>query len=160
MEQKAWNLRPEDIETRSLAIIDSEAGEHGYSQRQWSIVRRMIHTTADFDWDGITIFSNGAIEKGLDSLKSGCTIFTDTQMAKMGISPWRMDPLGVDVRCLISRGQTIARATAEATTRAVAAMDLAVETNPEAVFVIGNAPTPPCCACWSTPRRAGPSRAW
>lgn len=141
MNQQSWNLKPDDIEARSLAIIDSEAGEHGYSPKQWAIIRRMIHTTADFDWANITMISDEAIATGIKALNNGCTIFTDTQMAQMGISPWRMEPLNVDVRCLISRGQTIARATAGATTRAVAAVDLAVETNPEAIFVIGNAPT-------------------
>lgn len=140
-ENHAWNLKPGDIETRSMEIIDSEAGDHGLSSLQWAIVRRMIHTTADFDWAKTTLFSQEAIDRGIAALRSGCTIYTDTQMAKMGISPWRLEPLGVEVRCLISRGQTIARATAGPTTRAVAAVDIAVEADPGAMFVVGNAPT-------------------
>ncbi|MCB2190058.1 MAG: precorrin-8X methylmutase [Deltaproteobacteria bacterium] len=141
MERDTWNLNPSDIETRSMAIIDAQAGEHGWLPDQWQIVRRMIHTTADFEWAGITIMQDQALESGLKALTKGCTIFTDTQMAMMGISPWRVGPLGVDVRCLINYEPVMARAAENGTTRAVAAVDLAVESDSRAVFVVGNAPT-------------------
>lgn len=141
MDKQAWDLKPEDIETRSMAIIDAQAGAHEWPRRQWPVVRRMIHTTADFDWAEITLIQNGALDSGLGALSAGCTIFTDTQMAKMGISAWRLAPLGADVRCLIGDERVRAHAAEAGTTRAVAAVDLAVETDPHAVFVIGNAPT-------------------
>jgi precorrin-8X/cobalt-precorrin-8 methylmutase len=141
MDGQAWNLKPDDIETRSLAIIDDEAGAHGWPPREWAIVRRMIHTTADFEWAKITLFHDQAIESGLKALSRSCTIFTDTQMARMGVSPWRIDKCGSQVRCLMNDEATIARAAKNGTTRAVAAMDLAVDMDLEAVFVIGNAPT-------------------
>jgi precorrin-8X/cobalt-precorrin-8 methylmutase len=68
MDGQAWNLKPDDIETRSLAIIDDEAGAHGWPPREWAIVRRMIHTTADFEWAKITLFHDQAIESGLKAL--------------------------------------------------------------------------------------------
>jgi precorrin-8X/cobalt-precorrin-8 methylmutase len=141
MDGQAWNLKPDDIETRSLAIIDDEAGSHGWPPREWAIVRRMIHTTADFDWAKITLFHDQAIESGLKALSREFTIFTDTQMAKMGISARRIEALDGQVRCLMNDEVARARAAKNGTTRAVAAMDLAVDLNPEAVFVIGNAPT-------------------
>lgn len=141
MDGQTWNLKPEDIEARSMAIIDAEAGPHGWSPQEWNIIRRMIHTTADFDWAEISLIQQKAVDKGIEALSTGCTIFTDTQMAKVGISPWRVDSLGVEVHCLISDHEVRAMAAKNGTTRSVAAMDLAVERNPRAVFVIGNAPT-------------------
>jgi len=141
MNGQAWNLKPDDIETRSLAIIDDEAGEHGWPPREWAILRRMIHTTADFEWAKITLFQDQAIESVLKAFSREFTIFTDTQMARMGISPRRIEALGGDVRCFMGDEVASARAAKNNTTRAVAAMDLAVDMDPEAVFVIGNAPT-------------------
>ncbi len=141
MEEASWNLAPGDIETRSMAIIDDQVGPHDWSPEAWQVVRRMIHTTADFDWARITLISPGALASGKEALASGCTIFTDTQMARMGISAWRLEPLGARVRCLMGEPEVKARATDAGTTRAVAAMDLAVGMDPEAVFVVGNAPT-------------------
>lgn len=141
MEQQAWNMKPNDIEARSMAIIDAEAGAHEWPPKKWAVIRRMIHTTADFDWAGITLINELALECGVKALSGGCTIFTDTQMARMGISTWRIESLGVDTRCLMGDEVVSVRAAKNGTTRAVAAVDLAVDMDPEAVFVIGNAPT-------------------
>ncbi len=141
MDQRNWNLRPGDIEARSMAIINSEAGEHSWPPDQWAVIQRMIHTTADFDWAEITLIQDQAVKQGMEALAGGCTIFTDTKMAQMGISSWRVGPLGVEVKCLIGREEVLERAARQNTTRSLAAMDLAVEADPEAVFVIGNAPT-------------------
>jgi precorrin-8X/cobalt-precorrin-8 methylmutase len=141
MHGQAWNMKPDDIETRSLAIIDAEAGDHGWPPQDWAVIRRMIHTTADFDWPEITLIHEKALASGMRALSEGCTIFTDTQMAKMGISSWRIDSFEVDVRCLIADQKVGALASREGSTRAVASMDLAVDLDPAAVFVIGNAPT-------------------
>lgn len=141
MERQSWNLKPEDIETRSMAIIDAQAGEHGWPPQRWAVVRRMIHTTADFDWARITLMQDRALRGGIAALTRGRAIFTDTQMARMGMSLRRLEPLGVEVRCLINHGPVVVRAAETGTTRAVAAMDLAVEEDPTAIFVIGNAPT-------------------
>lgn len=141
MDEKAWNLGPGQIEARSMEIIDTQVGAHSWPPEAWQVVRRMIHTTADFDWARITLIHPEAIERGVRALRRGCTIFTDTQMARMGISAWRLAPLGARVRCLMAEEEVKARAAAEGTTRAVAAMDLAVQMDPEALFVVGNAPT-------------------
>lgn len=124
-----------------MAIIDAEAGAHGWPPREWTVIRRMIHTTADFDWSGITLINDQAIERGLRALSNGCTIVTDTQMAKMGISSRRIDVLNAQVCCFMGEEVASVRAAKNGTTRAVAAADLAVDMAPEAVYVIGNAPT-------------------
>lgn len=141
MNPKTWNLKPGQIEARSMAIIDSQVEPHQWPPDAWEVVRRMIHTTADFDWATITLMHPEAIQRGVRALRRGCAIFTDTQMARMGISAWRLAPLGVQVRCLIGQEAVKARAAESGTTRAVAAMDLAVQLDPEALFVVGNAPT-------------------
>ena len=141
MDENAWNLAPGEIETRSMAIIDAQAGPHDWPPDAWQVVRRMIHTTADFDWAGSTLIHPQALASGIEALKQGRTIYTDTQMARMGISAWRVAPLGVKVHCLISDEVVRELATDNGTTRAVAAMDLAVGRDPKAIFVVGNAPT-------------------
>lgn len=133
---------PRAIETASLAIIDSEVPEpRPFQGVEWRIARRMIHTTADFDLLNHLVFHPEAVSAGLDALRRGCLIFTDTDMARCGIPTRRTDPLGCVVRCLMSDPATAAKAAAEGTTRAQAAVDLAWPEADGAIFVIGNAPT-------------------
>ena len=136
-----WNLAPGQIEAASMAIIDQEAGEHGWPPGQWPVVRRMIHTSADFDYLETVRMHPRAVDSGLAALRAGCRLLTDTRMAFAGISRRRLDPLGVRVACLMDHPEVARRARQGGTTRAVAAVDLAVEHDPPAVFVIGNAPT-------------------
>jgi len=133
---------PEDIEAESLRIIDSEVPEpRPYQGRQWTIVRRMIHTTADFDLLNWVRFHERAVESGLAALGSGAKIVSDTEMARCGMPLRRLTPLGCSVHCLMNDPRVIERAKAEKITRAKAAVDVAVrELKPE-IYVIGNAPT-------------------
>lgn len=134
--------KPEDIEAESFRIIDSEVPEpRPFAGAQWEIVRRMIHTTADFEMLELVRFHVNAVENGLDALRGGAVIVTDTEMAKRGIPVRRLDPLGCTVRCLMNDNRVVARAKAEGITRAKAAVDVAVaEIKPE-IYVVGNAPT-------------------
>jgi precorrin-8X/cobalt-precorrin-8 methylmutase len=133
MDCPAWNLAPEDIESRSFAIIDREAGEHGWPPSQWSLVRRLIHTSADFDYARDTVISPGAIEAAISALA--------------GISQARLSllPKGCQAVCLIGDKETRALARETGVTRALAAVDLAfrliVQKERPAIWVIGNAPT-------------------
>ncbi len=136
-----WNLGPLEIERRSFAIIDGEAPPHEWPHEAWTVVRRMIHTTADFEFVTTTRMSPHAIERGIGALKSGAVIVTDTRMASMGISKRRLEPWQVEVACLIDDPEVAARAKKNGTTRALAAVDTAVERFGDAVYVIGNAPT-------------------
>ena len=140
-EQEKWNLPPEEIEKGSFAIIDQEAGEHGFEPKAWSIVRRMIHTTGDFDFVRITRIHQKAVEKGVEALKQGKPIFTDTRMAKAGISDRRLKPFGVTKTCILEDPEVAVIASEKGVTRSLAGIDLALEKGQGAVFAIGNAPT-------------------
>lgn len=136
--------KPDAIEAASLAIIDAEVPEpRPYQGRQWEVVRRLVHTTADFDLLQHVRFTPGAVERGVAALKAGARIVTDTDMARMGIPLRRLEPLGATVRCLIQDPAVKARAEAEGTTRARAAVDAALDLpeGPPDIWVVGNAPT-------------------
>lgn len=134
--------KPEEIESESFRIIDSEVSKpRPYEGKQWEIVRRMIHTTADFELLKLVRFHETAVDQGLEALKNGATIVTDTEMARCGMPVRRLDPLGCKVLCLMNDPRVVERAKREETTRARAAIDVAVsEIRPE-IYVVGNAPT-------------------
>ncbi|MEA1969062.1 MAG: precorrin-8X methylmutase [Thermodesulfobacteriota bacterium] len=134
-------MKPEEIESLSFSIIDSEAGDHGFQPEQWKIVQRMIHTSADFEYIKSVKFHDQAISAGIDAIRNGCRIVTDTNMAKSGIRKGEISAFGGDVHCFISDKDVVKRAAAEGITRAVAAVDKACEMEEESIFVIGNAPT-------------------
>lgn len=136
-----WNLKPEEIEARSFAIIDEEAPPHDWDPGQWVVVRRMVHTTGDFEFVRTARFTPGAVEAGKAALLAGATIYTDTNMAAAGIKKAAVERLGGSVRCLIGDAEVALAARAAGTTRALAAVDAAVAAEPNALFVIGNAPT-------------------
>lgn len=134
---------PEAIEERSLAIIDAETPEpRPFAGHKWAIVRRLIHTTADFEMLDLARFSKGAVEAGLAALAAGATIVTDTEMARCAIPARRLTPFGCTVRCLLNEPDVVAAAKAAGGTRAAAAMDAALTTIPgPLILAIGNAPT-------------------
>ncbi len=135
-------VAPADIETRSLAIIDSEVPEpRPFADNEWLVARRMIHTTADFDLLQHIRFHPQAIAAGLDALSAGATIATDTEMARMGIPLRRMNPLGCAVVCLMNDPEVTAQAKASGGTRARAAVDEMQRRHAPAIWAIGNAPT-------------------
>ena len=136
-----WNLPPGEIERRSFAIIDEEAPAHDWPADAWRIVRRMVHTSGDFEYVKSVRIHTLAIEAGINALRSGVTIVTDTKMARAGISAARLAPFGVKVECLIDDPEVVRRAKESGSTRAAAAVDLALERDSSGIFVIGNAPT-------------------
>lgn len=135
------NMRPEEIENESFRIIDSEAGEHGWSSAEWQIVRRAIHTSADYEYLQSMIFSENAVEKGIEALKLGVGIVTDTNMALSGISKPRLNNLGCSLSCHVADSDVIEHAKSEGITRSIAAMRKAIANADNRIFVIGNAPT-------------------
>ncbi|MDR2946685.1 MAG: precorrin-8X methylmutase [Candidatus Adiutrix sp.] len=141
-----WNLQPKLIENKSFSIITAEAGPHPWDEKQWSVVQRLVHTSADFDYVSDTLFSPGAIEAGVEAIRSGCSIVTDTKMALCGISAARLQNYGNRTICLISDERTQRRARETGTTRALAAVDLVFDlffrsTGDSGIWVVGNAPT-------------------
>lgn len=133
---------PSEIEKLSFEIIDSEVPDpKPFSGVEWQIVRRMIHTTADFELLDLVRFHPDAVNAGLEVLRAGGDVVTDTEMARCGIPLRRMTPLGCKVSCFMNDPEVIRRASKESITRAVAALDLAANSYNPAIYVIGNAPT-------------------
>ena len=134
-------MKPEEIEDESFRIIDAEAGDHGWPNAEWQLVRRAIHTSADFDYIQSMVFSENVIEKAVAALKSGAGIVTDTNMALAGISKPRLAALGCAVSCHVADRDVAEQARARGITRSIAAMRKAAENSDNRIFVIGNAPT-------------------
>lgn len=134
-------MKPEEIEAQSFRIIDQEAGPHDFPPEQWPIVRRMIHTSADFEYMESVRFHPGAVKAGLEAIRQGKTIITDTNMARAGIRKKDLTPFGVTVQCYIAAPEVGRIAAQMGTTRATAAVDAALATMPGGIYVIGNAPT-------------------
>jgi len=131
------------IERDSFAIIDREAGPHEYDRDQWSIVRRMIHATADFELNGLTRFHPGAVEAGVAALLAARTLIADVEMIRVGLSRPRLAHFGVHAHQLIDDPDVIERARWENSTRAIQAMRKAREQSLSdgGIVAVGNAPT-------------------
>lgn len=134
-------MKPQEIEKESFRIIDQEAGEHGFPPDQWSIVRRMIHTTADFDYIHTVRFHPKAIQAGIEAIKQGENIITDTEMAKVGIRKADLEVFGAKVMCFINEPKVIELSRQKETTRAAVAVDHAIPFMEDGIYAIGNAPT-------------------
>lgn len=139
------HVMPADIERTSMKIIGGELADRGIEipDENLAVVKRVIHTTADFDYAENMRFTDGACEKGIELLKKGgITIVTDTNMAYSGISKPSLKKLGDEARCYMAEPEIMEKAKADGTTRAVASMAKAAEDYPDTVFyAVGNAPT-------------------
>lgn len=135
------NMKPDAIEVESFRIIDAEAGDHGWPREEWQIVRRAIHTSADFEYAQSMVLSDDVVEKAVAAFKSGGGIVTDTNMALSGISKPRLIPLGCSLSCHVADPDVAERAKSEGVTRSITAMRKAVANPDNRIFVIGNAPT-------------------
>lgn len=138
---KIEHILPADIERRSMEIIEEELGSICLPPGQKDIIKRVIHTSADFDYARTLRFSDSAVEKGLDALRRGCTIVTDTNMACTGISQAALDALGCRKVCFMADADVMAAAKAGGTTRAAACMDKACRIEGPVIIAVGNAPT-------------------
>ena len=139
---------PADIEKRSFEIITEELGDKMLIPGTEPIVKRCIHTSADFDYADNLVFSENAVQRALDAIRNGASIVTDTQMGRAGINKKRLARYGGEVYCFMSDEDVAEAARREGTTRAAASMDKAAEmagTLHEAsgglIFAVGNAPT-------------------
>lgn len=132
---------PKEIEERSFEIISDELGDITLDPLQAPIIKRVIHTTADFEYVKNLCFSMDAVIKLQDALKCGACIVTDTKMAKAGINKRELAKHGGEVYCFMGDGDVAAAAKSNGSTRAVASMDKAAALDKELIFAIGNAPT-------------------
>lgn len=134
-------MKPAEIESTSFDIIDREVGNHDFNGSQWAIVRRMIHTTADFEFKDMVRIHPGAIAAGLKAIRNGKMIITDTNMARVGIRTKELAQFGVTVKCYMNDPRIHEKAKSNGTTRAKVAVDMAVDDMRGGIYVVGNAPT-------------------
>ena len=134
-------MKPDEIEALSFKIIDREAGPHGFSDEQWPVVRRMIHTSADFEYRDSVRFHPDAVAAGIAAIRGGKSIITDTNMARVGIRQRDLKPFGATLTCYMNAGVVHENAKSAGTTRAHAAVDAAISDMAGGIYVIGNAPT-------------------
>ena len=140
-------VAPADIEARSMEIIGRELGDRTFPADQLPVVKRVIHTTADFEYADNLVFSPGAVEKGIAAMKSGCTIVTDTQMAFSGVNKKVLEKFGGRAVCFMSDPDVANQAKARGETRATVSMERAAALDGPLVLAIGNAPTALVRAC-------------
>ena len=140
-----YEQNPTKITEDSFTQIRRELNERNITsdEEHAPIIERMIHSTADFDFASITHFSAGAVQSGINALRSGCTIVTDVNMIRIGISVPRVEALNCSLHCLVADPQTRQRATLEKSTRSAMGMRIAHEWEllDGGIIVIGNAPT-------------------
>ena len=135
------NIKPMDIEKRSFAIITELLGDTKLDPENELVIKRVIHTSADFDYVQNLVFSEHAVAKGIEALRGGCDIVTDTQMARAGINKTILSKLGGQVHCFMSDPDVALEAKERGVTRAIVSMERAAKLPKPCIFAIGNAPT-------------------
>ncbi|MBQ6391982.1 MAG: precorrin-8X methylmutase [Eubacterium sp.] len=134
-------VKPADIEKRSMEIITSELGGRTWPESEFSIVKRCIHTSADFDYADNLCFSENAARIGMDALRRGAHIVTDTRMAWSGINKRKLSEFGGEAHCFMADEDVAAEAKERGVTRAAICMERGAALSGEVIFAIGNAPT-------------------
>jgi len=134
-------MKPMEIEKRSFEIITEELGERRIDPEFELVVKRVIHTTADFDYYDNIAFSEHAVQKMMEAIKSGCDIVTDTTMAMSGINKKTLAQFGGQVHCFIGDADVAEEAKQRGVTRSLVSMEKAAMLNKPLIFAVGNAPT-------------------
>lgn len=134
-------IKPAEIEKRSFEIITEILGDNQPDPETAPVVKRVIHTTADFDYRENLVFSEHAVQKGIEALRQGCHIVTDTHMAMSGINKTVLGRLGGEVHCFMSDPDVAEEAKSRGVTRAAVSMERAAKLDKPCIFAIGNAPT-------------------
>ena len=133
----------QSIEDKSMEIIENEIGSHPYSKDEWPIVRRVIHSTADFDFarQNMIVFHKNAISSGINALKNGCNIIVDVNGVIGGLNKENLKEFGNKAICNISEPKIVEEAKKLNKTRAQTSMRMAASEMNGGVVAIGNAPT-------------------
>lgn len=134
---------PQEIEKRSFEIIEEELGEkvRKFSECELPVIKRVIHTSADFEYADLIEFQNGAIESGKEALGKGCKIYCDTNMIVNGLSKPVLSKLHCTAYCLVSDPEVMEEAKKEGLTRSIVGMRKAGKDPETKIFILGNAPT-------------------
>ena len=147
MKVELQRVAPAEIEARSMEIIQEELGGRTFPAEVLPVVKRVIHTTADFDYAGNLVFSPGAVEQGVAAIKAGCAVVTDTQMARSGINKRVLERFGGEAVCFMSDPDVAAEAKERGVTRAAVSMERAAKLDRTLILALGNAPTALVRAC-------------
>lgn len=140
-------VAPAEIETRSMEIITSELGERSFPAENLPVIKRVIHTTADFDYADHLAFSPDAVARGVATIKAGCTVVTDTQMVCAGVNKRVLERFGGRAICFMSDPDVAAEAKTRGETRATVSMERATKLDGPVILALGNAPTALLRAC-------------
>ena len=132
--------QPMDIEKRSFEIIGEEMGNHSFTDEELLVVKRVIHTTADFEYKNLIEISQDAIKVAKEVLKNEVTIYTDTNMALSGINKRSLNQVNGKIICYVNLEEVHKEAKERGITRSMAAVEKACSDNVD-IFVFGNAPT-------------------
>lgn len=131
---------PQDIEKRSFEIISEGMKRKDFTEEELKVVMRMIHTTGDFDYENIAVIKNDAISVGIETIKKGARIVTDTKMGFSGINKTALNKSGCTLDCYIGDPRVFEISKERGITRSMAAVEMAAEKGCD-IFVVGNAPT-------------------
>ena len=134
-------MKPMEIERRSFEIITQELGDRKLDPEFELVVKRVIHTTADFDYYENLCFSEHAVLRMMDAIRTGCDVITDTTMAQSGINKKLLAQFGGQARCFIGDEDVAEEARARGVTRSLVSMEKAARLGKPLIFAIGNAPT-------------------
>ncbi len=134
-------VKPADIEGRSLEIISSELGDRVLDPENELVIKRCIHTSADFDYADNLCFSEHAVSKTVEALRSGVSIVTDTNMAKAGINKRVLAKFGGEVLNYIADADVAAEAAERGITRSAVCMERGAALGVPLIYAVGNAPT-------------------
>lgn len=138
---KIENIKPDQIEAKSFEIIGEILGDKKLDSRYEAVIKRCIHTSADFEYADSLYFTDGIIETVQDAIRSGAYIVTDTKMAQAGINKKRIEAYGGKVLCFIADEDVAQEAKARGVTRSLVSMEKAAQLDRPVIFAIGNAPT-------------------
>lgn len=132
---------PKAIEEQSFAIIGQSLAGRTFPPEQEGIIKRVIHTSADFDYADTLVFGNDPVKAGVDALRKGCTVVTDTRMAYAGVNAKNLARFGAKKACYIDLPAIEEQAKEMKMTRAALSMEYAARRADHRIFAIGNAPT-------------------
>ncbi|MDP4096156.1 precorrin-8X methylmutase [Paenibacillus sp. P96] len=138
---KPLTVQPQEIEGKSFEMITEELGEHPFSDKEYPVVQRVIHASADFELGRSMVFHPQAIEAGIKAIRAGQPLVADVQMIQAGVSKDRLKRFGMDVNVYISDPDVMEEAKRLNTTRAIISMRKAIQQTDGGIYAIGNAPT-------------------
>lgn len=140
---KIEHVLPEEIEKRSFAIISEELEKRQIvlPVETEMVTKRVIHTSADFEYAETMVYSPGAVEVAKELIKNGADIVTDTNMALAGINKKVLARYGGEAHCFMAEEEVARIAKERKVTRATISMEKAAQIKKPVIFAIGNAPT-------------------